>query len=449
MVPAPEVPTRPLIVLDAILLLLAALLAVPALVLAVEVAASASAARRLRRDPPPDQGARPNVAVIVPAHDERAVLPRTLTALLDQLDLDGGDRLVVVADNCSDDTAAVARVAGAEVVERRDVTHRGKGHALDAGLRHFEKGGGRPPVVVFNDADVIAAPGAIAALARQVERTGRPAQGDYLMDLPGGERSRPEDLVSRFAFVLKNRVRPLGLWQLGLPCPLTGSGMAMPFDVAAKAPLATSDLVEDMRLGVRLCRDGHPPLFCPRAHFVGELPGDPGDAARQRRRWEHGHLSVLAATPGLLLRGCGRLDGALCAAALDHAVQPLTVLAGGLVVTTLAAAVAWAVGGGPLAVAAMATAGAAFAVLIAALFVAWRIHLRREIPAAAVRGLPRYIVARVPNQLGWLLRRQRAWVRTPRREERVEPPAPGHNGQAVVEHESEEPRDLVAAGERE
>ena len=441
-----------MIVLDAILLLLAALLAVPALVLAVEVAASAVAARRLRLDPPDDGTPRPGVAVIVPAHDERAVLPRTLAALLEQLDLPGGDRLVVIADNCADDTAAVARDAGAEVVERHDDANRGKGHALDAGLRHLEKSGTRPPVVVFNDADVLAAPGAVAALARQVAETGRPAQGDYLMDLPAGEageRSRPEDLVSRFAFVLKNRVRPLGLWQLGLPCPLTGSGMAMPFDVAAKAPLATSDLVEDMRLGVRLCRDGHPPLFCPRAHFVGELPADPGDAARQRRRWEHGHLSVLAATPGLLLRGCGRLDGALCAAALDHAVQPLTVLAGGLVVTTLAAAVAWAVGGGGLAVAAMATSGVAFALLVAALFVAWRVHLRREIPAAAVRGLPRYLVARVPNQLGWLVRRQRAWVRTPRREERVEPPAPGHNGQVVVEHESEEPRDLVAAGERE
>src|SRR5262249_30591342 len=68
------------------------------------------------------------VAVLVPAHNEsRALLP-TLADINAQLR--AADRLVVVADNCTDDTAAVAGAAGADVVERLDLVKHGKGYAL-------------------------------------------------------------------------------------------------------------------------------------------------------------------------------------------------------------------------------------------------------------------------------------------------------------------------------
>jgi cellulose synthase/poly-beta-1,6-N-acetylglucosamine synthase-like glycosyltransferase len=406
-----------LIVFDIIFLVFACLLAVTVVVLAVEVGASL----RVKPAPASADPARPKVAVVVPAHNEQTVLPATLARLRGQLDLGEGDRLVVVADNCTDGTADAARAGSAECVEREDATLRGKGHALDAGLRHLESVGEVPEVVIFNDADVAADDGSIAALARQVAATGRPAQGEYLMDLPrraGESRSRPEELVSRFAFALKNRIRPLGLWVLGLPCPLTGSGMAFPYELIRRAPLASSDLVEDMRLGIQLCHEGHPPLFCPSARFVGELPDNAGDAARQRRRWEHGHLSVLLATPGLLLRGILRADLRLVAAALDHAVQPLTVLVSGLIGVAGASLISWLLRDGPVALAALIVAGTAILLLSAVLIVAWRVHLSHQIPASAVAGLPRYVVARVPNQLGFLLRREKKWVRTPRRQEK-------------------------------
>ena len=98
---------------------------VPLAVLAVECLAALLPAR-----PSPD-GPRPSCAVLVPAHDEEAGLPATLAALWPQLE--AGDRLLVVADNCTDRTAAVARAAGAEVLERRDPDRRGK--ALRPGRR--------------------------------------------------------------------------------------------------------------------------------------------------------------------------------------------------------------------------------------------------------------------------------------------------------------------------
>src|SRR6185436_16232635 len=77
----------------------------------------------------PDRSLRRPLAVLVPAHNEGSGLLPTIANIQSQLG--PGDRLLVVADNCSDDTAAVARQNGAEVVERTDPTRLGKGFALD------------------------------------------------------------------------------------------------------------------------------------------------------------------------------------------------------------------------------------------------------------------------------------------------------------------------------
>jgi cellulose synthase/poly-beta-1,6-N-acetylglucosamine synthase-like glycosyltransferase len=160
------------VVVDVILLALAALLAVPSAVLAAEVGASLLGRRRKPR--PADFTARPSVGVVIPAHNEQGVLARTLGSLLPQLN--PADRVVVVADNCEDDTAGVARAAGAACVERTDARRRGKGYALDAGVRALV---GQPPeIVVFTDADVAVREGALEELVRPVQRTGRPAQGE-------------------------------------------------------------------------------------------------------------------------------------------------------------------------------------------------------------------------------------------------------------------------------
>ena len=92
---------------------------------------------------------RSRLAVLVPAHDEGAVLLQTIADI--QMQLRPGDRLLVVADNCADDTAGIARAAGAEVVERHDPDKRGKGYALDFGIRHLALD--PPEVVIIIDAD--------------------------------------------------------------------------------------------------------------------------------------------------------------------------------------------------------------------------------------------------------------------------------------------------------
>src|ERR1700731_271602 len=115
-----------------LLVIVAGVLATSVMVFFLEIVA-ATALSRWRRPMGPDSGVRLPVAVLVPAHNESSGLLPTLTNIQSQLL--PGDRLLVVADNCSDDTAAAARAGGAEVVERNDPTKRGKGYALDWGVR--------------------------------------------------------------------------------------------------------------------------------------------------------------------------------------------------------------------------------------------------------------------------------------------------------------------------
>ena len=143
--------------------------------------------------------------------------------------------MLVVADNCTDDTAAVARLSGAEVVDRQDSERIGKGYALDWGLGHLDKD--PPDVVVMIDADCRLAEGSIGRLTGACSMTKRPVQALYLMTVPDGSQINKQ--IAAFAWRVKNWVRPLGLGGLGLPCQMVGTGMAFPWSVIRTADLAS------------------------------------------------------------------------------------------------------------------------------------------------------------------------------------------------------------------
>ena len=200
-----------------------AALAVPVAVLLVECLA-ALLPEAFRMPPTPDERPFP-MTILVPAHNEEGGIASTVRGLL--RDLGPEDRLDVIADNCTDGTARVAREAGAEVVEREDPDLRGKGHAIAFGLRHLDH---QPPdVVVLVDADCRIEAGSLATLAGLADAHHRPVQAEYLIATP--EDSTPLSAVSGLALLVRNRVRPRGLRRLGLPCHLTGSGMAFPLSL--------------------------------------------------------------------------------------------------------------------------------------------------------------------------------------------------------------------------
>ncbi len=381
---------------------LACIVSAPLLVLSVQCMLGLFPARRRFDDSAPA----PKVAVLVPAHNEQSVIIVTLDSLKRALPESG--RIIVVADNCTDNTAAVCKAHGAAVVERHDEVNRGKGYALATGLASLEDDA--PDVVVIVDADCTVSPNTLTDLARTAQSTGRPAQGVYLLNVP--DTRDPKSVVSAFAFLVKNQARPRGMDLLGLPVPLTGSGMAFPYALLKDADLASGNIVEDLALGLDLTRKGHGPVLCDPARITGSLPGAADAAVTQRTRWEHGYLStLLTRTPGLLLTGVFRFKPSLIASAVDLAVPPLSLLvSGALAALALTAGLGWlikAAGPGCL-------IGTALALTAVTLGLTWARFGRKTLPLRAVAAIPGYILWKWPIYIRFVLGREKSWVRTGR-----------------------------------
>jgi len=348
----------------------------------------------------------PKIAVLVPAHDEASVIGTTLETLLPQLTAQ--DRLVVIADNCSDETAAIARNFGATVIERQDIERRGKGYALDYGLNFLET---EPPeVVVLVDADCIVEEGTLKRIASVAVSQGKPVQATYLMEQPA--KPTPKDSVSALAFMVKNLVRPSGLAKLGLPGLLTGTGMAFPWSVIRQAPLASGNIVEDMQLGLDLAIAGHPTLFCPDTKVIGILPQQEAAAKGQRTRWEHGHLqTLLTQVPRLIKASFAQRRFDLLALALDLSIPPLSLLVMIWAAATAVALLAGIWGATWIPLILLAIAGLLILVSIVG---AWAKFGRGEISALTLLAVPFYILWKIPLYLAFLVQRQTKWIRTDR-----------------------------------
>ncbi len=349
---------------------------------------------------------RPRVDVLVPAHNEAAGISATLNTLLPQIT--APDRLVVIADNCDDETAAIARTFGATVLERQEPVRRGKGYALDYGLRFIALN--PPAVVVVIDADCVVHPGTIERIARLATTTARPVQATYLMQQP--INPRPKDAVSALAFMVKNLVRPRGLDRLKLPCLLTGTGMALPWSVIRKVPLATSNIVEDMQLGLDLAMAGHAPVFCSDAKVTGLLPQQKHAARSQRTRWEHGHLqTLLTQFPQLLRASVQQKRFDLLAIALDLCVPPLSLLVMLWTAAMGGALLAGVLGNSWIPTVLLAMEGFLFSISIVA---AWVKFGHTNLPMLTLLAVPLYILWKIPLYFAFLVQPQTKWIRTQR-----------------------------------
>lgn len=390
---------------------LLALAALPTLVFVVEVLAALPRSRRATASPSPSPSSSPSVAgepalrvaVLVPAHDEARGIAATLATIAPQLR--AGDRLLVVADNCTDATAEVARAAGAEVVERSDEARRGKSFAVASGVTFLAADA--PDIVVLVDADCRVELGALDALrAAAVER---PAQAAYLMRAPDG--APPTRRLAELLFLVRNVVRPLGLQRLGVPCLLTGAGMAFPWSLIRAAPLESGSVVEDLQLAIDLAADGTPPRFCEAARVTSYFPTGEPAASAQQTRWLWGVVRAIAQAPRLVVAAVRHRQPALVGLAAELAVPPLTILFAMWTLALAAAAVVvlvehdWR----PLVA---ATGG--LGVCAAAIVAAWLRFARDRVPASVVLGAPLYALPALRAAVVALARRRQSWNRTER-----------------------------------
>lgn len=354
----------------------------------------------------------PRFDVLVPAHDEEEGIAATVESLVRLEYPRDRFRVWVIADNCSDRTAERARVAGAQVLERRDPTRRGKGYALALGFERLLADGFADAVVVV-DADTLASPNLLDAFAARLAAGARAVQADYRVRNPDASwRTR----LLAVAFALVNTLRSLGRDRLGCSAGLKGNGMCFAAPVLREVPHDAFSIVEDLEYGIRLGEAGHRVRFAAEAWVLGEMP--PGEEASrsQRRRWEEGRRALARARGwSLLRRGLTRGDRVRVELALDLLVPPLARV-GALTAAGLAAAIAgawWA--GRPLV--ALAPWGASLAALSLYVLRGWWLS------GTGAGGL--LALARAPLYLAWKIglalapRGDGGWVRTPR--ERAKP----------------------------
>jgi len=388
-----------------ILIILALMFMAPVIVLLVEILSSFLKARD------DDEISYPpaRFAVIVPAHNEETIISKTILAILPQLSQN--DRLVVVADNCTDETAKRAEEAGAQVIVRSAAARRGKGFALDFGVAHLRAD--PPDVVIIIDADCTIEPGGLAKIAALALKHQNPVQALYEMEPPPVPQSHTLYIkLATLAWRLKNHLRPLGLYRLGLPCQLMGTGMAFPFSLISKADLATSEIVEDLVLGLTFAGQGRAPRFCPWVRIKSQFPANVEGQETQRTRWETGHLhTIVRHVPSLMLSSLKRGNLKSFILGMDAAVPPLAFLFLGVTVVSFLSLILMLLGGSliPLKVATLT-----LTLFIGCVFLCW-FRVGKDIISITELGLaPAYAFSKIALYGRILIGRQIEWIRSRR-----------------------------------
>ncbi len=275
------------------------------------------------------------LAVVVPAHNEELVLAGTLKSLRAQSYPASQFEIVVVADNCSDRTAEIARSHGATVLERTHAAERGKGYALNYAVHSLLARPRAADAFIIIDADTQAAPDFLSQMSARISQNQDPRgygawQGRYgVLNAHDGWRAA----LMTAAFDLVNHVKPLGRDTLGLSAGLKGNGMAFTRPLAEALPWPGGSLTEDLDYGLELARRfGLRVRYVPEARVEAQMPATAGQAASQRKRWEQGRSGLVRerALP-LLWESLRRRSLLLLDAAWDLLTPPLAELAALLV----------------------------------------------------------------------------------------------------------------------
>jgi cellulose synthase/poly-beta-1,6-N-acetylglucosamine synthase-like glycosyltransferase len=346
-----------------------------------------------------------DLAIVIPANNEAAVIGHTLAALRESA---GGDpRILVVADNCSDATADIARDVGVEVVIRTHATECGKGFAL-AFARDVLRAS-PPQVVVIIDADCRIDAVSLAQISHAAATLGRAVQAVSL--LTPNLAAPPLVQMSNFAFAVKNRLRNAGLQWLTGGALLTGTGMAFPWKLFEQAPLATDNVVEDLALGLDFTASGRSPLLAIEASVLSPASSTAGTLI-QRTRWERGFIATS------LRRGIPDLGRALRQAnprtlwlALSLLVPPFSLLVLLNLATGLISLALWLGGGDPSLLLTNVIAGLA---LMSAVGAAWHRVGREYLSPAAAIAMPCYVLWKIPLYFSAFLGTPIKWLRTGR-----------------------------------
>jgi cellulose synthase/poly-beta-1,6-N-acetylglucosamine synthase-like glycosyltransferase len=255
------------------------------------------------------------LAIIVPAHNEELLVSRSvasLSASLAQPSLNNAySRIIVVAHNCIDGTAARAKAAGAEVLVYNDPYAVGKGFALRHGFEYALSSGAGAVMIV--DADSIVSLNAVSAVRAAFATGERVVQCRYEME---STTDRSSTRLAALAFRGFNVIRPRGRERLGFSAGILGNGFGIVRQVLEAIPYDAFSVVEDLEYHLHLVMAGERVRYLDHAVISADFPESRAGEAVQRSRWEGGrlHTGRTWALPliGKIARGQLRLFEPLC-----------------------------------------------------------------------------------------------------------------------------------------
>lgn len=316
----------------------AALLSLPATLALAHCTWGARQKPAIKADAPMAQG---SICLLVPAHNEQETLPYTLSALQRACAADGNVALVVIADNCTDQTASLARDFGAIVYERHEPGRRGKGAALADAFARFDEF----DWYLIVDADSRLDPGFLSCL-RQALQPGVAALQTRYLPLPQNDRWACLRLLALTSF---NVLRLRGRAALGESAGILGNGFVLARSTLQQVPFSANSVVEDLEYHLALLAAGLKVDWLEQATVRGEMPTGEG-AKVQRARWEGGRLAMWRQhVPRLLIAALRGQPGAWAGLA-ELCLFPLSMQLGLLLLGLLAGGWSAIVAGSGLAV---------------------------------------------------------------------------------------------------
>jgi len=227
------------------------------------------------------------LTVLIPAHNEEALIGRAIQSVLQSADL-AATKVLVVAHNCTDSTAAKAKAAGASVLLLDDPTRSGKGCALSEGFGAALAGDSQAVLVM--DADSLMDANLLADVRRQLQAGALALQCRY--EVNNSEDSARTKLMS-LAFFGMNVIRPRGRARLGFSAGIVGNGFVIHRDVLTLVPYGSHSIVEDVEYHLALLRAGIRVRFIDTAGVRGEMPATGKSSRAQRARWEGGRIHIM------------------------------------------------------------------------------------------------------------------------------------------------------------
>jgi 1,2-diacylglycerol 3-beta-glucosyltransferase len=268
--------------------------------------------------------------ILTPAHNEEQLLPELLQSLAKTDYPADLFEVHVVADNCTDETAVIARQYAAIPHERFDTERPGKGFALQWFLQNSWETVAAHDAVIILDADTIVSPNFLQAVSARLQNGERVIQAYYAVSNPAKSWS----IALRYAaLAVLHYLRPLGRTALGGSAGLKGNGMVFATDIMRQYEWSES-ITEDIEFHMALILGGERVAFAPEAALWAEMPDTLAGSASQNVRWERGRIQMMRAyAPKLLKASVQQLRQRQFSraylyldAAMEHFIPPFSVL---------------------------------------------------------------------------------------------------------------------------